>query len=160
METNNNNEIIDILNDLIRINNDRIEGYEKAVEEINDVFRAEIKTMLFQMTEESRAYKLDLKDTVIKLGGTPAEDTTTSGKIYRVWMDLKTTFAGNNILSVLESCEAGEDAALKAYKDALEEDIEWPEDIYRMVSSQRLLIKVSHDRIKLYRDEYKAAHSL
>src|SRR5690606_3218992 len=102
----------------------------------------------------------DLADTVLKLGGTPAKDTTASGKIYRVWMDLKTTFSGNNILSVLESCEAGEDAALKAYKDALEEDVEWPEEIYRMVSSQRLLIKGSHQPIKLYRDEYKASHSL
>lgn len=155
-----NDKLIDILNDLIRINNDRVEGYEKAVDEINDVFSAEIKTLLFQMAEESRAYERDLADTVLKLGGTPAKDTTASGKIYRVWMDLKTTFSGNNILSVLESCEAGEDAALKAYKDALEEDVEWPEEIYRMVSSQRLLIKVSHDRIKLYRDEYKAAHSL
>lgn len=153
-------KIIDILNDLIQINNDRIEGYEKAVEEIQDVFSAELKTLFFQMSEESRAYKRDLAEAVVKLGGKPAEDTTASGKIYRVWMDLKTTFTGNNILSVLESCEFGEDAALKAYKEALDEDVEWPEDVFRMVSSQRLLIKVSHDRIKLYRDEYKTAHSL
>ncbi len=29
----NNEKIIDVLNDLVRINNDRIKGYEKAIED-------------------------------------------------------------------------------------------------------------------------------
>lgn len=155
-----NKRIIDILNDLIRINYDRVEGYEQAANEIHDISNTDIKTMLLQMAEESRAYQRDLSEVVVNLGGTPASETTTSGKIYIVWMDLKATFIGNNVLSVLESCELSEAAALKAYKEALDEDVEWPEEIFRLVSSQRLLIKVSHDRLKLFRDEYKAAHSL
>jgi len=37
-------------------------------------------------------------------------------------MDVKNTFTGDDRHSVLESCEGGEDAALKAYKDALDAD--------------------------------------
>ena len=36
MATNNDN-LIEVLNDLIRINNDRIAGYEKAADEARDI---------------------------------------------------------------------------------------------------------------------------
>jgi uncharacterized protein (TIGR02284 family) len=148
-------EIVSVLNDLIRINNDRSEGYEKAAQEVQDTFHAEIKTMFYQFAEESRRYKEDLVLAVRQLGGDPAESTTASGKLYRAWMDVKVAFAGDDVKATLESCEFGEDAALKAYKEALESETSWPADIAALVANQRQLIRASHDRVKRYRDEFK-----
>lgn len=149
-----NTNVVDNLNDLIQINNDRINGYEKAASEIGDALEAtEIKSLFFQMAEESREYKDALTEAVQGLGGSPVTDeTTVSGKIYRAWMDVKATFSGDDVLAALQSCEFGEDAALKAYDEALKESN--PAEIESLVRSQRSLLKASHDRIKRYRDEY------
>ena len=109
------------------------------------------------MAEESRSNKTELIDAVVNLGGEPATDTTASGKIYRVWMDVKNTFSGDDTLSTLKSCEFGEDAAQKAYKEALESEVNWPADTLNIISSQQQVLKASHDRIKRYRDDYNAA---
>jgi uncharacterized protein (TIGR02284 family) len=158
METTNE-KLVDILNGLIQINNDRVEGYERAANEIRDTLQADIKSLFFKMAEDSRGYKSDLEDAVMGLGGEPARDTTASGKLYRVWMDVKAAFASNDVKAALESCEYGEDVALKAYQEALQAEVNWPSDISALVSSQRQELRTSHDKIKQYRDEYKVIKS-
>ena len=149
-------KIVETLNDLILINNDRINGYERAASEIKDTFDAEIKSIFYQMSEESRGYKDSLSEAVIRTGGSPATDeTTVSGKIYRAWMDVKATFSGDDVLAALQSCEFGEDAAQKAYKEALKENL--PPGIASLVQSQQQSLRASHDKIKRYRDQYAAA---
>jgi hypothetical protein len=50
------------------------------------------------------------------LGGDPASGTTL-GKIYRVWMDVKSGLSRSEQKSVLEKrCEYGEDAAQRLMK--------------------------------------------
>jgi uncharacterized protein (TIGR02284 family) len=159
METTNE-KLVDILNDLIRINNDRVEGYERAANEIKDVQQAEIKTLFFKLAEDSRGYKSDLEGAVTELGGEPAHDTTASGKLYRVWMDVKAAFSKDDLKAALESCEYGEDVALKAYQDALQEEVNWPSNISALVSNQRQELRASHDKVKQYRDEYKVVNNL
>jgi uncharacterized protein (TIGR02284 family) len=159
METSNE-KLVDILNDLIRINNDRVEGYERAANEIRDVQQAEIKSLFFKLAEDSRGYKSDLTNAVISLGGEPAKDTTASGKLYRVWMDVKAAFSKDDLKAALESCEYGEDVALKAYQEALQAEVNWPSNISSLVSNQRQELRVSHDKVKQYRDEYKVVNNL
>src|SRR6478735_7196975 len=95
-----NEELIETLNDLIRINNDRINGYEKACDEIKDS-NIDLKAIFTKMGNDSRDYVRELSNAVVKLGGEPATDTTISGKIYRTWMDVKAAFASKERLSVL-----------------------------------------------------------
>lgn len=158
METTNSN-LVDILNDLIQINNDRIEGYERAANEIKDTQHAEMKALFFKMAGESQSYKDELTEAVISLGGEPARDTTASGKLYRVWMDVKAAFSKDDLKAALESCEYGEDVALKAYQDALQSEVAWPSNISELVSKQRQSLRTSHDTIKQYRDNYKVVNN-
>jgi uncharacterized protein (TIGR02284 family) len=153
-----NEKTIDVLNDLIRINNDRIDGYHKASEEIKDAADVEIKGIFLTMAEQSRKNVSELRENVTRLGGQPAVDTTASGKIYRVWMDVKATFSGDDTTAALKSCEFGEDAALKAYKDALKEEVAWPTGLTALIEGQREGLQRSHDTIKKFRDMYVAAH--
>ena len=86
------------------------------------------------------------------LGGTMAEGTMTSGKIYRAWMDIKALFSGHDRHTVLANCEKGEDAAQKAYTSALEEE-DVPAFLKEMIIRQQQVLKYSHDEIKSFRDQ-------
>jgi uncharacterized protein (TIGR02284 family) len=146
-----NERTIEVLNDLIRINNDRIEGYEKAVKETNES-DVDLRNIFNRMAQESRNYSRELTDQVQRLGGEPASGTTTSGKIYRVWMDIKSGFSRSERKSVLEECEFGEDAAQKAYEKALDPDNNLPPDVRTLVQEEKTSLRSAHDTIKNYRD--------
>ena len=156
MATNDN--LVEVLNDLIRINNDRIVGYEKASDEARDI-DVDLRATFTRMADESRQYAAELTQEVVKLGGEPATGTTNSGKIYRVWMDVKATFSGNSRQAILENCEFGEDAAQKAYDSALKSDAEINADTRQLITNQKSSLKTSHDVIKKYRDLHAAVNN-
>ncbi len=148
-----NEKTAEILNDLITINNDRIEGYSKAIDEAKDEDN-DLKELFQKMKTESVGYKQELADIVGQLGEDKAEGTRMDGKIYRAWMDVKATFSGNSRKSVLENCEFGEDAAQKAYKSALA-DNDLNGEARQLVTSQQAKLKASHDKIRQMRDSAK-----
>lgn len=147
-------EIVEVLNDLIKINNDRIEGYEKAIENAKTI-DVGLQTVFSKMKSESIKYTAELHNRVLQLGGEPQDGTTVSGKLYRAWMDVKATFTGKDRTSLLEACEYGEDAAQKAYKDAMETE-GLPADIRDFIAEQKKALRSSHDEIKAMRDMQRA----
>lgn len=150
-----NDNVVEVLNDLIRINNDRIVGYEKAADEARDI-DVDLRAIFTRMAEESRQYAAELTQEVVRMGGEPATGTTNSGKIYRVWMDVKATFSGGSRQAILENCEYGEDAAQRAYESALTTDAELPNDVRQLIANQKQSLRTSHDVIKKYRDVHAA----
>ncbi len=156
MTTNEN--LIEVLNDLVQINNDRVEGYEKAAEETKDT-DIDLKTIFIKMAEDSIKYKTELINNIVKIGGDPITGTTGLGKIHRAWMEVKATFTGKDRQSVLDACEFGEDAAQKAYRDALASDAEINAETRQLITSQQSSLKNSHDIIKKYRDMHKALNA-
>jgi uncharacterized protein (TIGR02284 family) len=147
----NHDEIIGVLNDLIKINNDRIVGYERAVNESKDK-DVDMIAVFNKMADQSRKYVTELVQEVGRLGGEAAKDTTVSGKIYRAWMDMKSAITGKDRESIIGSCEYGEDVAQRAYEAALESDAYMSTEIRQMITNQKSELKESHDMIKKYRD--------
>jgi len=148
-----NEDIIEVLNDLVLIHNDRITGYERAIKET----RAEdqdLKDLYVSMIAESHVMKNMLVSEIQVQGGDAEKGTTASGKIYRAWMDVKAVFTGHDSETVLANCEAGEDAAQKAYTTALEHD-GLPAYIREMLEQQMEALETSHDVIRDLRDQYK-----
>lgn len=141
---------IDALNKLVEINNDRIEGYEKAAEETDET---ELKTLFLQFARTSHKCRQELAGEIMRLGGTPTDDTKVSGKFFRVWMDVKAALTGKDRKAILESCEFGEDQAVNTYEDVLKNELEdlTPEQ-QTMISAQYALIKADHFRVKTMRD--------
>ena len=148
-------DLTEVLNDLIRINHDRTEGYHKAVEELKPT-DIDLKTMFTNMANTSVQYANALAAEVRNLGGSPAADSTQSGKLYRVWMDIRSGVSARDRKSVLALCEFGEDAALKAYNLALESDAEIPADVRQVIVEQKTALQNSHDVVKRYRDMHEA----
>ena len=146
----NREAIAETLNDLVQINNDRIVGYEKAMHELKNE-DADLKALFVEMIHESHNLKMALSTELNVLGSETDAGTTSSGKIYRVWMDVKAAFTGHSRHAILENCEFGEDAAQVAYKSALEDD-DLPSHLRLMLEEQKYLLKMSHDKIKVLRD--------
>src|SRR5687768_15236722 len=150
-----NEKVIGVINDLIRINNDRIVGYEKAIEELKDG-DPDLKVLFQKYLTDSRQYSRELTTEVTRLGGDPADGTTNSGKIYRVWMDLKAAITGKDRETILDNCEFGEDAAQKAYDMALNTDEYLEAPVRELIIKQKATLRVGHDEVKRLRDMHKA----
>ncbi|MDB5272314.1 MAG: hypothetical protein JWO58_681 [Chitinophagaceae bacterium] len=154
MTTNQNT--IEVLNDLIRINNDRVTGYTKAIEELKDEDN-DLRVVFQSFVLTSKRIISELTEAILNKGGEPAHDTTAAGKIYRAWMDVKATFTGHDTLSILSACEYGEDAAQKSYKIAIEDSIGIEVDSLQLITAQKAELKKEHDSVKEYRDAEKVA---
>jgi uncharacterized protein (TIGR02284 family) len=153
--TATNEKLIDVLNGLIEINNDRVNGYEKAAEETKDK-DVDLQATFHKFANDSRGYAAELTQLVKRLGGDPETGTTYSGKLYRVWMDVKAIFTGKDRQAILENCEFGEDAAQKAYNLALSSDAEMDADTRQLITEQQTKLKSAHDMIKQWRDAHKS----
>lgn len=143
-------ETIGVLNSLITINNDRIEGYETASQETEEF---DLKTLFAQFISTSQKCNNELVEEVTALVGKVAEDTTTSGKFFRVWMDVKAALTNKDRKAILGSCEFGEEKATATYDEALENELEYlnaPQHF--MINSQRSLLKADQDHIKALRE--------
>ena len=150
-----NEKTAEILNDLIEINNDRVEGYERASKETSSK-DADLRSLFDDMATTSRRYANELTQYVRETGNDPAEGTTVRGKIYRAWMDVKATFTGKDRKAILGSCEFGEDATQRAYNEALSSDAEIPAEVRQLIMEQKENLERDHDKIKAMRDAQPA----
>ncbi|CAN5250106.1 hypothetical protein BH09BAC3_BH09BAC3_19330 [soil metagenome] len=151
---NNGSKTIVALNNLIQINNDRLNGYQHALKETEE---GDLKDLFEVFSATSRKCNDELSEQVSKLGAIPTEGTTASGKFYRIWMDVKSALTNKDRKAILASCEYGEDWAVKTYDNVLKNNIDdlTPEQI-QMVREQYQWIKRDHDTIRNMRDAVPA----
>ncbi len=142
---------IEVLNDLIKINNDRIAGFTYAAKELceKDI---DLKAFFFRLKDESRRNVHELGTAINKSGGEIEMGMSGSGTLHRIWLDVKATFSGHDSKSVLEECERGEDAIKKVYQRALAPDGGLSPDFAEMVLRQQQKIIAAHNQIKALRD--------
>lgn len=145
-----NEKTVDVLNKLVEINNDRIEGYETATKETEE---QELKTLFGRFARTSHKCRQELANEVTALGGTPTEGTKNTGKFFRVWMDVKAALTGKDRKAILNSCEFGEDNALDTYEDVLNSDTEHLSASHiSMINAQLATIRADHNQVKVMRD--------
>jgi uncharacterized protein (TIGR02284 family) len=139
---------VEVLNDLLQVNNDRIENYTKASSEVHE---EDLKNTFSQLVDDSNKCRQELINEIQKLGGTPVTGTSTSGKFYKAWMDVRTALTNNDRKTILRTCESSEDVAKNNYEDALKNKNLLPE-FQGLVERQYNVIKAGHDKVKALRD--------
>jgi len=145
-----NEKRISVLNKLIEINNDRVEGYETAAKETDS---AELKSLFSGLQSTSTNNLSELRAEVSRLGGEAEEGTRVTGKFFRAWMDVKAALTGNDRQTILNSCEFGEDKALETYEDVLSADSsELSSEQLELVRKQQATLRADHDKVKALRD--------
>lgn len=115
----NTQKVIDILNGLVQINNDRIAGYHLAT---NETKQEDLNLLFTSMLNESINYAETLAAYIKEMGGEPAVSGTTTGAIHQAWLKFKEAITGNDQTALLESCKFGDQAAIEAYETALGEE--------------------------------------
>ena len=139
------------LNQLLEINNDRVEGYKKALHETD---QSDLKDLFKEMAEHSFKIRNELANEVIKLNQKPSTGTSTSGKVFRAWMDLRAALTQKDRKAILSSCEFGEDAAQETYESVLKSDKLAP-DVRSLISQQKEILRQDHNKVKGLRDSVK-----
>jgi uncharacterized protein (TIGR02284 family) len=148
----NTSKTLELLNDLILINNDRIEGYEKALAELRENGdHSDLEPVFLRFIDDSRRYKMEIGTEIEALGHDIEQGTSVSGKLHRAWISVKETFTGHDAHSLLEECEHGEDAIKNAYQDALNDE-HLPAYIIDLLDEQMQEILDAHDEIRSLRD--------
>ena len=108
----------DTLQELLYFVNDRIEGYKRAVEESQD---SSLRGYYKQLVSQSQQFATELNNHLREQSGDRQTETTLKGKLYRAWMDAKAAITGSDEKAILGSNIYGEEWALKAYRDALQD---------------------------------------
>lgn len=115
-----NSKTVSTLNDLLNITNDRIKGFSKVEDKVWETY-SPLKNDYDQMVRESQTMKSDLIALISEKGGEVDDTSTTAGALHRTWIDVKNAFGGDNVESTLENVVFGENAAIDAYEEALED---------------------------------------
>lgn len=144
---------IDVLNDLIEINNDRVDGFEKVIADIKDE-NVDLKAVFQEFATQSRKFGQELTALTASRGGEAETGNSVSGTLHRAWIDVKALFGGSDRESILNEAERGEDAIKKAYQTALSEGALSGEAL-QVVTAQAQEINAAHDSIKALRDASK-----
>ncbi len=113
-----------------------------------------------KLAGESRDNAAALSEKARQYGGEAEDGTSASGALHRAWIDVKSTFTGNDVESILNECERGEDAIKAAYRSALEDSDELPHEVLLLITSQQQRIIEGHDLIKSLRDQSRASGNM
>jgi len=109
-------------------------------------------TLFADLQATSRQNLSELRSEVTRLGGKPEEGTRVTGKFFRAWMDVKSALSTDDRATVLNSCEFGEDKALEAYEDVMENSSNLSSEQINMVRAQKSKLQAEHDRVRSLRD--------
>ncbi|MCJ8153426.1 PA2169 family four-helix-bundle protein [Chryseobacterium sp. SSA4.19] len=115
-----NQEEASVLNDLLHITNDRIEGFARVEGKIWENY-PDVKSEYARMNSLSTVMKNELINLIQDDGEKPSDSTSAAGALHRTWIDIKNSFTiGNTEESTLENVVFGEKAAIDAYQNAID----------------------------------------
>ena len=142
-------ESLQVLNDLVRINKDRVEGYKRAS---YDTSVSDLKALFCNMADESRKNITSLTREAIAAQGNPINELTPIGRIYNAWLTSQLKFEGENNDSVLNTCEFIELASLNAYKASKLSSLS--SHLIELIEHQEQSLETSYNVIRAYRRVY------
>lgn len=148
-KTQLSNATIKNVQDLVEINIDSAQGFEKASELVEGPF----SPLLKQFANQRRGFAGELASLLEKNGLSARTDGSWEGRIHRWWLDLRNRVASNHLHAVLAEAKRGEDTVRSAYEDTLRDQ---PASAVSDVLHHQLAeIKAAQDRIRDLRDASK-----
>ncbi len=142
-----NDEVEDTLRLVIQSLIDGQEGFQAIGDHLKD---ETLKRRFLDESLKRATFRGELESVLHSEGvHNVKESGTVSGTLHRTWGDLKAKLGGSDH-TLLETAEAAEDAAKKAYKEALANKLPLP--VHQLLSTQYAHIEMSHDYVKAARD--------
>ena len=151
-ESINNDEVIKVLKNVINSLEDGQKGFSDLAEHLKD---GHLKQFFLAESLKRASFRGDLETELHHAGIHDVKESgTVAGALHRVWGDIKLKVSESDH-EVLVTAEQGEDAAKKAYKDALEQPLPLP--IKELLTTQQAHIIASHNHVRDHRDALAAA---
>ncbi|MGI4777872.1 MAG: ferritin-like domain-containing protein [Janthinobacterium lividum] len=138
-----NDDVVSVLNDLLENSRDGEYGFRTCAEQVET---ASAKQLFSGRADGCRQAGEELIPLIRKYGGEPADGGTVAGALHRGWVQVKGTVGADSELSILESCERGEDSAIARYRKALKQSL--PADVRTVVQKQADGAQRNHDQIR------------
>jgi len=136
---------ISALNDLIRINKDRITGYRQRIAMTLD---DDMENLLTDMIFQSYQHIEELTYNVYELGGNPARTNSMPGKFYHSWINLKEFIFRETRKKMLEYCEFCEDVIKAIYQKAFNaQELHWDKKAIALLKKHLREIEGSYHHI-------------
>lgn len=129
---------------VIQVLHDSHKGFTDIGEHLKD---AQARSFFMEEAGTRHRFESELKNAV---GATEDVGGTVAGPVHRAWGDLKANLGGGDH-SLLATAEQGEDAAKKAYEEALKSD-DVSGNVRELLMRQQGHIQQAHDRVKAMRD--------
>jgi uncharacterized protein (TIGR02284 family) len=146
------NDAISVVETLIETNTDAQKGYQDAADHVK---RPDLKSYFNEQRGERGRFAQELQAELAKLGKPEKKASgSAGGAMRRAWIDTKVALGGGD-KTILESVEAGEDNAKDTYKKALTGAL--PASLLEIVRRQADSVQRAHDKVKMLRDQVKAA---
>jgi uncharacterized protein (TIGR02284 family) len=142
------------LEDTVKSVINALEDGQKGMAEIGEHLKDEVLKRYFLAESLKRAsFRGELENELHRHGVADVhENGTASGKVYRVWADLKAKLGGGDH-TLLETAEQSEDETKEVYKDALDQELPLP--LRQLLTEQQAHILTAHDFIRAHRDASK-----
>lgn len=138
-----NKETISVLNDLIAICSDGLEGFRTAAEAVQS---SDAKSLFQSRVRMIEVAEVELKEVVRRLGGSPAEHGHAVASLHRGWMNLKTAVADRKDDAIISEVIRGEEAAVEHYRNAVRKQ-PLPPDVRVLVEKQLLGAEANLERV-------------
>jgi uncharacterized protein (TIGR02284 family) len=142
----NKEKSIVVLNNLIEINNDRIQVYETATIVIEE---SDLKDLFSEFQKTSEIFKSELAEEVQKMGGIPVDVIKKNNFFVKLWMNFKAKLIDKDKEDILNTLEYKEFVAIKSYKETLADNFDHlTVELLIILKSQQILLTAHHDKVK------------
>lgn len=158
LDTPSQENVLKTLENLIEITRDGQRGFGEAAEHASD---PELKQLFQRYSSERASILADLQGLERTFGKPDVDESgTVIGTMHRTWLNLRSAITSNNDQALLEEAERGEDAALEAYRDALDPKATGlhaspgvlPESVTAVIARHLAQVQEAHDTVRNFRD--------
>jgi uncharacterized protein (TIGR02284 family) len=116
----------------------------------------QLRELFRDLSSQRAQFATELEAEVARLGETPSTEGTVMGALHRGWMNVKNAVGAADDGSIVSECERGEDSAVAAYRDALDEDL--PASTQSLVARQFSFVQAGHDRVRAVELAHEQSH--
>lgn len=136
-------DVTSTLNELLETCKDGENGFRTAADKAKE---PSLKSLFSKYASQRAGYAQELTSAVSSLGEKPASGGHMAAGLHRGWMNLKEALSKDEDKALIFEAEAGEDAAMKAYKEALAKSL--PTTVLALVQKQFAGVQEAHGVIR------------
>jgi uncharacterized protein (TIGR02284 family) len=136
----------DVTTDLMEVLQDGEDGFSHAADLLTDTDRADLAVTFRRFSTQRAEYYAELEHLAANYGDDLDEDGSARAAIHRTWMTARDTLSGSSPEGILDAAEQGEDHAVKAFEDALRQEIS--ADLRTTVQRQMAGVQAGHDEVR------------